>query len=291
MPQYVEPKAFWVGQTVIRWDAVKRYLAHTDNEEFLTDIADAQSAGISEGEILVSLFAKLCYKSLTPKHNDNISKTRGIGPNLENCYEVGHGSVFEHCSLNFIATDVSRVFTHELVRHRVGSAYSQTSGRYVRSLPIGFVEDPILDPVHDLGEELLGVIEDYYQKMVDKMGIDEMKDFGRKKKITSALRRFLPNGQANEIAFSINIRTLRHLVQTRTSRHAEWEIRKLFEDVYLQVKKVCPLMFHGATEETIEGAIEVSGMKMQPYDLVLADVPLEAFEAEANRRDYELYTK
>lgn len=93
-----------------------------------------------------------------------------------------------------------------------------------------------------------------------------MADFGRKKKITSALRRLLPNGQSNEIGFSANLRTLRHTVQVRTSRHAEWEIRFVFGKVYELLKGRYPMLFHGAWEEVVDDLVEVSGMKMQPYE-------------------------
>lgn len=47
------------------------------------------------------------------------------------------GSVIEHHVTNWIFADVSRVFTHELVRHRVGTAFSQESLRYVRLNDLG----------------------------------------------------------------------------------------------------------------------------------------------------------
>lgn len=241
------------------------YLEDTDNGDFISSIRAAQEQGLSDGEIMCSMFAKLCYKSLTLGKNDNVTRVRDIPDNLKATHEQGHGSVWEHCQLNFVITDCSRVFTHELVRHRVGTAFSQTSGRYVRGDSIDIVFDPILDPVKEEFVELQGVIEQYYNRMVKKMGLDEMKDFSRKKMATSALRRILPNGQSNEIAFSVNLRGLRHIVQMRTSRQAEWEIRLVFEQVYKIIKDKYPLLFHGAKEEVVNGIIEVSGMKTQPY--------------------------
>ena len=88
----------------------------------------------------------------------------------------------------------------------------------------------------------------------------------KKKKITSALRRLLPNGQSNEIGFSCNLRTLRHIVQLRTSRYAEWEIRLVFNQIYSLVKEKYPLVFYKAKEEKVDGSLEVSGMKLQPWE-------------------------
>ena len=102
--------------------------------------------------------------------------------------------------------------------------------------------------------------------MVSLMKLDDLKDFSRKKKITSALRRLLPNGQSNELGLSLNLRALRHTVQVRTSRHAEWEIREVFGQIYRLVKARFPLIFTGAKEEAFDGLVEVSGMKLQPYE-------------------------
>ncbi len=51
---------------------------------------------------------------------------------------------------------VLRVFTHELVRHRAGSAFSQESLRYVRLTDIGFRVPPALEPVR---EQVLSIVE------------------------------------------------------------------------------------------------------------------------------------
>ena len=266
MGRLVQPDVYFIGATAILPDGLLKYLRDSGNGDFTDSMAAARAGGLSDGEILCSFYAKLCYASLTLGKNANVTRIRDIPDNLAACFDQGHGSVFEHVQLNFVVRNCSRVFSHELVRHRVGTAFSQTSGRYVRGDDVDVVFDPILEPVKELAVELQGVIEDYYRRMVQGMGLDEMKDFGRKKQATSALRRFLPNGQSNEIGFSANLRALRHVVQVRTSRHAEWEIRVVFGKVYELVKLRYPMLFHGAREERVDGLIEVSGMKMQPYE-------------------------
>lgn len=265
MGKLVTPETFLVGFTTLYHSGLRDYLAASGNADFDESVREARSQGLSDAEILCSFYAKLCYASLTLGKNANVTRLRDIPDNLRACFEQGHGSVFEHCTINFVATNVSRVFTHELVRHRVGTAFSQTSGRYVRGDEVNVVFDPILEPVREDVVELQGLIEAAYRRMVAKMGLDGMTDFGRKKKITSALRRLLPNGQSNEIGFSVNLRSLRHTVEVRTSRHAEWEIRTIFGQVYRLVKERFPLVFHGAKEGTHDDLLEVSGMKHQPY--------------------------
>lgn len=288
MGKFVEPKVYFVGYQVMNEPEVGRYLRDSGNEDFLKSIEVARKAGLTDAEILCSMFAKLCYKSLTLGHNANISRVRDIEDNLRGCFDVGHGSVFEHVNFNFIAADCSRVFTHELVRHRPGAAYSQNSGRFIHLDRIDIVFDPILDPIRDLCVEKQVYDEDWYRRAVEAIGLPIMSNFTRKKKITSALRRFAPNGQSNEIAFSLNLRSIRHTVLLRTSRHAEWEIRKVFAQVYFLLKDQYKTMFHGAKEEDIDGIVEVTGMKMQPYektaDVLLSELADEQLEEELSRR-------
>lgn len=294
--KFVNPLVFMVGHSEIDLQGLRAYLDFTDNREFMIDVEQARLNGVSGGEILCSTFAKLCYKSLTLGQNKNISRTRSIEDNLKSCIDSCHGSVFEHASINFIATNVSRVLTHELVRHRAGFAHSQTSGRYVRGDSFDLVWDPILEPVRGTMTVLCGAIKDTYIDMCNKMGLNGMKglkeafpdqdedhlrswikekagvddldniSFEYKKKATSALRRILPNGIANEIAFSVNLRALRHTVQLRTSRHAETEIRDVFSQVFTLVRDRYPMIFCDAKVEMVNEIPEVSGMVNQPYE-------------------------
>jgi len=288
MGKFVEPKVYWVGYQKINQPELDRYLKDSGNDDFLKSMEAARKAGLTDAEILCSMFAKLCYKSLSLGQNANISRIRDIEDNLVNCFDVGHGSVFEHVNFNFIVADCSRVFTHELVRHRAGTAFSQNSGRYIRLDEIDIVFDPILNSIRDMCEQKQQYDENWYRKAVEAIGLPGMERFARKKKVTSALRRFAPNGQSNEIGFSMNLRTLRHTVMLRTSRHAEWEIRKVFAQAYFLLKEHHKTIFYGAKEEDVEGVVEITGMKMQPYektaDVLLSELTDEQLEAELSRR-------
>lgn len=254
----VKPETYWTGATVINKDEMIRYLEDTNQECFIEEIEQAYEDELNDGEILCSFYAKACYSALTTEKNKNISRIRGIHDNVLGTIKSGHGSVFEHCQLNFMIRNCSRVFTHELVRHRVGTAFSQTSGRYVRSDNLDIVYDPILDPAKKEVEETVELIEKQYQKIQKAMDIDNVKNFGVKKKITSAMRRILPNGQANEIGFSVNLRSLRHTITMRTSAHAEWEIRLIFNQIYDLVKSEYPAIFSDAIEENIDGLRQIT---------------------------------
>jgi thymidylate synthase (FAD) len=235
-------KTFLVGVTQPDLDGVKEYLRHTDQLEFLEEFI-AYPAPLN----LVSMFAKLCYKSLVLGKNANVTRIREVEKNLIAVINSGHGSVFEHVTLNFITTDCSRVFTHELVRHRVGTAFSQTSGRYVALDNIQLVLPPELQG--DPGvTALVSTIEATARDLRERL-IKDGDDFNTKKRITSAIRRIAPNGQTNEIAWSCNVRTLRHLISLRTSEHAEWEIHQVFTDVRRIVQERWPMMLYTEDEK------------------------------------------
>jgi thymidylate synthase (FAD) len=256
--RFVTPKTYFVGYTIINGEGLNSYLEDTGQTDFLKSVEEARKEGLSDGEILCSFYAKLCYSSLVMGKNKNITKTRDIVDNLASVIDTGHGSVLEHCELNFVTTNCSRVFTHELVRHRVGTAFSQTSGRYVRTDEIGLVYDPILDPVKEEIQQAVEFLEQTYKKMEVKLDLANLKDFNIKKKLTSAMRRILPNGQSNEIGFSLNLRSLRHLISLRTSVHAEYEIRVVFNQVYDLLKLKYPAIFADAQEEEVGGLRQIT---------------------------------
>src|SRR3990167_3440422 len=108
--------------------------------EYLRDIgaSDWQSDAITDLEEITEVMSRSCYKSFGVGLNPNVTRTRKENSaHLENIVSSGHGSVMEHAWVSFMFTNVSRVFTHELVRHRVGVAISQESLRYVRLTDLG----------------------------------------------------------------------------------------------------------------------------------------------------------
>lgn len=257
--RFVKPQVFLIGETRIVPEGLQAFLAEQGVPEWQTD------AG-SDAEKLIEVAGKLCYQSFSADLNKNLTR---VGARNNHDYIQGglvaakHGSVLEHCTVNFVFYNVSRVFTHELVRHRHG-AYSQVSGRYVRndfikaflpailkSKPEGvakFEEALIIQEriVHDL-EEIYGI-----------NGMTSQADFSIKKLLTSAFRRIIGNGQANHIMATYNHRALRHLIEVRTSRHAEEEIRHAFVEVFWQVATRYPAIYADARETIVDGIEEIT---------------------------------
>jgi thymidylate synthase (FAD) len=254
-----KPVVELVAKTELTRGGIASYLEATGNQEFEKAIEDAFDAGLSGMEVLVSMMAKLCYKSLTLGHNDNITRVRDIQSNIASAIGSGHGSVLEHASMSFIVRDCSRVFTHELVRHRAGTAFSQNSGRFILLNEMDLVVDPILKDVEDDILEIAKYVEARYAIIAEKLGMNAPgMPFEQRKKLTSALRRIAPNGQTNEIGFSVNLRALRFMIRKRTDRAAEWEIRHVFAQVYEIARGIVPTLFSDAQVEMFSGLPQVT---------------------------------
>src|SRR5262249_35164562 len=160
----------------------------------------------------------LCYRSWAPGLNANVMKVReGNAPYLANIIKSGHGSVLEHAVSNWIFADVSRVFTHELVRHRAGTAFSQEPLRYVRLTDLGLWLPPEMssDPkLVELFETTFKSLEEIQLRMAEHFKLDDPAgNFAFKKKITSAMRRLAPIGLSTAIGVSFNMRALRHVIE------------------------------------------------------------------------------
>jgi thymidylate synthase (FAD) len=201
------------------------------------------------GERLVEFCGRVCYRSWEPGLNPNVTRVRTDEREyFANILRAQHGSVLEHASYSFALRDVSRVFTHELVRHRAGSAFSQESLRYVRLTEIGFRVPPALEPVRDQVVSLVEQLEEFQVTAADALGIDdEGVPFEVKKEITSALRRLAPIGLSTDIVWTANVRTLRHVIEMRTAPGAEEELRLVFDAIARSMVAEAPNLFQDFT--------------------------------------------
>jgi thymidylate synthase (FAD) len=247
----VDPKVFLVGETKLLPEGLEAYLEHVGAPGWTTDAA-------SDAEGLAEFMGRLCYRSFEPGLNPNVTRVRPSNKShLENIIRTGHGSVIEHSVLNFVFADVSRVFTHELVRHRAGTAVSQESLRFVRLddlgmwAPTAVREDP---EIMEVFVKTFEQLEELQRTMADHYGLDdEGKQFSAKKEITSAMRRIAPIGVATSVGWSTNIRSLRHVLEARTEPSAEEEIRLVFSKVGKLVTERYPVLFGDYVTELVDG--------------------------------------
>ena len=241
-----KPKVFVLGETKLDIQQEQAYLEHIG-------ASDWYSGNVSNIETLSEIYSRSCYKSFGVGLNPNIKQVReGNDIHLKNVIESGHGSVLEHCVVNFMFCDVSRVFTHELVRHRVGVAISQESLRYVRLTELKSFDFPRLEEelteeeeawFRDTVEDVYEYLEQIQKEMTEKFKLDDEKSFAKKKKLTSRMRRLAPLGLLTNIGWSVNLRVLRHVIPLRTHKSAEEEIRLVFKEVGTICKLKYPNIF------------------------------------------------
>lgn len=198
--------------------------------------ADWETDAPSDAEKLIEVAGRVCYRSFAPGLNPNVQKVReGNEAYLGNILAQHHGSVLEHVQVSFLLEHVSRVFTHEIVRHRVGCAISQESMRYVRLTDIPFWVPPSVrkEPLYYKAmADILGRVEYWTERLSEHWKLDDpTTGFAEKKAKTSALRRFAPQGVATGMVWSANFRTLRHVLALRTDLGAEEEIRLVFDKI------------------------------------------------------------
>ncbi len=247
----VDPKVFLIGETKLLPAGLEAYLEHVGVPGWTTD------AG-TDAEGLAEFMGRLCYRSFEPGMNPNVTRVRPTNKShLENIIRTGHGSVIEHSVLNFVFADVSRVFTHELVRHRAGTAVSQESLRFVRLddlgmwAPTAVREDP---EIMEVFVKTFEQLEELQKTMAVHYDLDEEgAQFSKKKEITSAMRRIAPIGLATSVGWSTNIRALRHVLEARTEPSAEEEIRLVFSKVGDLVTERYQVLFGDYETEIVNG--------------------------------------
>lgn len=251
------PVARLIAEPKLNLTEIDEYLFGIGGEAWLNRVVPEKGPRVaSDGELLVEYAGRRCYKSWAPGLNANVTKVReDSAAYLENILSSKHGAVLEHAQYTFDFDEVSRVFTHELVRHRAGVAISQESMRYVRLTDLGFRIPDILEPHRDTVISVVERLEEVQRELSDAFGLDdEGVPFHYKKEVTSALRRLAPIGVSTGMVWSANLRTLRHVIPTRTAPGAEEEIRIVFDQVARVMKDAAPLVFVDLEPEPVENS-------------------------------------
>ncbi len=229
-----EPKVYLVGRQDLDRSQIDRFL----DEQGMAWQTDTEVGG----EQLAEASGRLCYLSFGKGRKTNAEY-------LGNIIAQKHGSVLEHAVWNFVITGVSRSFTHELVRHRAGFAYSQLSQRYVDESIANYIEPDIIaedETLHSVWLRSVQVSHQAYLTLVaglmDKLA--DMTDKTQRRKLArQAARSVLPNATETMIFITANGRALRHFIEMRGSEWAEVEIRKVALQILRIMQREAPNIF------------------------------------------------
>ena len=155
----------------------------------------------------------------------------------------GHLSIAEHVVFTFAIEGVSRVDTHQLVRHRHCS-FSQKSQRYVE---IKEDMNEVYKLLHSLSpaesvKPLMTICNKYFTNVTK----DNVFDYGETlwqylKRIHQGeapedARMILPNAAKTDIVMTLNLRELMHICNLRLCTRAQAGIRRLFKEIKKEVE-------------------------------------------------------
>jgi len=172
---------------------------------------------------LINRIARICYN----KHKSE-DYTKDI---TEDLFNRGHLSIFEHLHFTFYIEGISRVTSHQLVRHRLAS-YTQQSHRYSKAesyiKPSTIADKPGFNKLYTM---YLNNAFDLYEAMIEA-GIPK-----------EDARYILPQAVTTNLVMTMNARSLINFLQLRLCSRAQGEIRKLANEIYKLVVEVYPELF------------------------------------------------
>ena len=173
-------------------------------------------------------------------------------------------TLFEHIVFTFLIEDISRVCSHQLVRHRIAS-YVQESQRYSEGYMKRVVECLERYGYKKLDEALNSLSEDHNNVMnclKEGFIVPETirsNSIALKRYIEQLLkavyiyrelvemgipledsRYVLPQAVKTRIMMTVNLRELIHIACLRMRMEAQWEIREVVKQMIEEVKRVVP---------------------------------------------------
>ena len=210
-----------------------------------------------EPDALVAAAARICYRDVTAEdllQSEEKNLSRKL---IAELFTSGHMSTFEHVSFTFGIDGLSRVASHQLVRHRVAS-FSQQSQRYVK---MSDDEEAVIIPpsirnnpdAKALYLEAVRKSQETYRALTE-MGIPK-----------EDARFILPHGHSTRLVMTMNARELHHFFSLRLCRRAQWEIHELARRMLALCRKVAPVIFDMAGPSCIFGKCSESRTCGKPY--------------------------
>ena len=158
---------------------------------------------------------------------------------VKSLIKVKHYGVLEHINFTFHVSEISRITTHQLVRHRIGFSYLQMSSRHAKPICSDYVIPNTIYKDDDLFSEYTFMMKDAYTnyERLIKNGVP----------IEDA-RYVLPPAFFTHISFTCNARSLRHFLELRLAKGSQWEIREMACRIFDIVYDIYPILFEDLKE-------------------------------------------
>ncbi len=197
-----------------------------------------------DAEQQIARAAKLCYSESSIEDLYKKIGTLEAISFVKKLIDMGHDSPLEHVSFSFGIEGISRVTSHQLVRHRLAS-YSQQSQRYVKlNATFDYIVPYSIQGNRPAYEEFTRLMKLVHKTYVALLDTDIPAEDARY---------ILPNATETKIYTTMNARTLLHFFNKRCCTRAQWEIRRMALSMLIEVKNVAPSLFKGAGPGCVAG--------------------------------------
>ena len=231
MKIFTEPEVFLIAEPHINFDGLNDFLGECGYPE-------AHESVKQEAGVVVEIGGRMCFGSYK-----NFGKTVEL---VTKAVELGHGSIFEHANFTFAIARCSRGFTHQMVRHRAGFAYSQESTHYIKYTHDNarFCVEPYSYDTPEKKETVeifLNQSINGYEILYDMLKAEET----TKHNSCGAARQLLPNAIEAKILITANMRAWRHFCEERGNPHNTLEIRMVACKVLSILQKRAKVLVYG----------------------------------------------
>jgi thymidylate synthase (FAD) len=202
--------------------------------------------GVTDSERLVEAAGRVCYMSFGPWPRPK----RQNAEYLANLIRQGHDSVLEHATFTLLITGASRALSHQIVRHRIGFAYSQLSQQYHEESDAAFAEPPLVqsDPkMAALWRQQIRAAVSAYKELLDSAtsatATLDLPEKERTRLARSIARGVLPNSTTTVLMVTGNARAWRHVLKTRGAIAGDLEMREYCIAIFNVLLAAAPNLF------------------------------------------------
>ncbi|MDD5455848.1 MAG: FAD-dependent thymidylate synthase [Candidatus Margulisbacteria bacterium] len=174
---------------------------------------------------VIYLACRTCYSKAGPLSQSDVPENKMLSL-IRKTILSGHHSVLEHASFTFGVEGISRVSTHQLVRHRHAS-YAQQSQRYVEydAGSINFIKPKKIKNKKRY-ERMINSLFEFYQEMLED-GVP-----------AEDARYILPNATPTNIMVTMNYREIMQFCNLRLCYRAQWEILDLAKAMKKEIIRI-----------------------------------------------------
>ncbi len=189
---------------------------------------------------IVYTACRTCYSEQLPDAIWDKAVSRSVADEKQQALvhkviESGHGSTIEHVNFTFAISGVTRTLSHQLVRHRAGTAFDQQSQRYVKfkgrdnyTVPKSITEGDLPDELAERFQQAIDASLELYGQLLQA-------------EVPAEDARFIfPNAMQTNLVMTVNLRQLIHMSGLRLCTMAQWEIRQLFKQIRHEIFRVSP---------------------------------------------------